>query len=515
MSKISICILKTKTINKMKSVIVVNLSELQIHPLVLETKRYLPNPFMTFSMKHYGQKTSVVVVERKGLFYIIDGGHRFYSAIEAGNVDTLECIVLDIPNSEIIDNRITYNQKTKVHLSEKCTNIEHMLGLLGNEQGKRNDLLGMNNIDGENEYGTAGKDKFEIACMQSGLDFSGRTLRKLMAVYEYEKNDSSLGLIEGIDNGTYKIDNAYNLMKSSEDKDDRKNTKQKIKAEALNKDIWFKVFNQSSVNLSNLKKYRPQFAMFSPTYWTMKEYRNQGVMKYGQEDTLKEYLDNSRKFIDALMEIMDENGVIVIVIGESYSGGYKSIITQYEMMLIDAGLEILGVCEWVKSNPTPVVVENFFRPANEKVIVCKMKGAVVNFHPKMKKTKEGKKMVKKSHKAKDGSNRYFVQAEETTISNIITTPVFNNSEYKKYDPTFTHDAPCPMAVYEAFVESYTLPGMTCIDIHCGAGQGLEVFARHGCNVVGVDIDPVSVEFCNKRMSMVLEERNESELLQAA
>jgi DNA modification methylase len=134
----------------------------------------------------------------------------------------------------------------------------------------------------------------------------------------------------------------------------------------------------------------------------------------------------------------------------------------------------------------------------------------------MKKTKEGKKMVKKSHKAKDGTNRHFVQDEETIISNIITTPVLNNSEYKKYDTNFTHDAPAPMAIYEAFVESYTLPGMTCIDIHCGAGQGLEVFARHGCNAIGVDIDPVSVDFCNKRMNMVLGERNQDlEFKQAA
>lgn len=499
----------------MKKTIRLELCELEVHELVLKIKYYKLNQFMVFSLKHFGQKTPIVVVLRNGKYYIIDGGYRFYAAKEAGNIDTLECVVLDIPNSEIIDNRITYNQKTKVHLSEKCINIEHMLGLLGNEQGKRNDLLGMQNINDENEYGTAGRDKFEIACMQSGLDFSGRTLRKLMAVYEYEKTDNSLGLIDGIDNGTYKIDSAYNLMLSSRDKDDKKRTKEKIKAEAVNKDVWFEVFNQSSVDLSNLKKYRPQFAMFSPTYWTMKEYRNQGEMKYGQEPTLMEYLDNSRKFIEALIDIMDENGVIVIVIGESFSGGYKSVITQYEMMLIEAGLEILGVCEWVKSNPTPVVVENFFRPANEKIIVCKMKGAVVNFHPKMKKTKEGKKMVKKSHKAKDGTNRFFVQAEETTISNIITTPVFNNSEYKKYDPTFTHDAPAPMEIYDIFTESYTLPGMNCIDIHCGSGQGLEVFARHGCNAIGVDIDPVSVEFCNKRMNMVLGDRTESELLQAA
>lgn len=493
----------------------VKLSELQIHPLVLKIKQYQPNQFMTFSMKNFGQKTAVIVVLKNGVYYIIDGGYRYYAAIEAGNIDALNCNVLNIPDSEILDTRITYNLKTKVHLSERCFNIEHLLGLIGSKQGKRNDILGMNKIDNDNEFGTAGKDRFEIACMQSGLKFSSRTLRKLMAVYDYEKIDNSLDLIEGIDNSKYSIDGAFNLMLSSGDKDGKKEARKQRKIEALNTDVWCKVFEQSSVDLSNLKEYRPQFAAFSPTYWGMKEYRNQGEMEYGQEPTLQEYLENSRKFIDALMDIMDENGVIVIIIGESYAGGYKSIITQYEMMLLEAGLEVIGRCPWIKSNSTPVILKDFFRPVDETILVCKMKGAKVNFNPKMKKTKEGKKMVKKSHKAKDGSERYFVQDEETVVSNVIITPVVNDSEYKKYDPEFTHDAPAPMAVYEQFVESYTLPGMTCIDIHCGAGQGLEVFARNGCNAIGVDIDPVSVEFCNKRMNMVLGERNETELQQAA
>ena len=493
----------------------VKLSELQIHPLVLKIKQYQPNQFMTFSIKHFTQKTDVIVVLRNGVYYIIDGGYRYYAAIEAGNIEALNCNVLNIPDSEILDTRITYNLKTKVHTSEICMNIEHMLNIIGNNQGKRNDILGMNNIDDDDEFGTAGRNRFEIACMQSGLNFSSRTLRKLMAVHEYEKTDNSLDLIEGIDNGTYKIDAAYKLMLSSRDKDGKKEARKQRKIEALNTNVWFKVFEQSSVDLSNLKKYRPQFGMFSPPYWTMKDYRNQSDMKYGQESTLLKYLENSKKFIDALMEIMDENGVIVIVIGESYAGGYKSIITQYEMMLIDAGLEIIGKSPWIKSNSTPVILKDFFRTVDETILVCKMRGAEVNFNPEMKKTKEGKKMVKKSHKAKDGSERYFVQDEETVVSNVIITPVVNDSEYKKYDPEFTHDAPAPMAVYQQFVESYTLPGMTCIDIHCGAGQGLEVFARNGCNAIGVDIDPVSVEFCNKRMNMVLGERNETELQQAA
>lgn len=493
----------------------VKLSELQIHPLVLKIKKYQPNQFITYSMKHFPKKTAVIVVLRNGIYYIIDGGQRYYSAIEAGNFEFLDCIVLNIPDSEILETRITYNVKTKVHMSEKCFNIEHLLGLIGTNQGKRNDLLGMDKLNDDNEFGTAGKNRFEIACMLSGLNFSSGTLRKLMAVYDYEKKDSSLDLIEGIDSGKYSIDGAYKLMLSSIEKDDKKAAREKIRIESLNTNVWFKIFQQSSVDLSNLKKYRPQFAAFSPTYWGMKEYRNQGEMEYGQEATVEEYIDNSKKFIEALIDIMDENGVFVIIIGESYAGGYKSVINKYETMLLETEIEIIGKSPWIKTNPTPTIVKDFFRVADETILVCKMKGAQVNFNPAMKPTKEGKKMVKKSHKAKDGTDRYFVQDDETVVSNVIITPVVNDSEYKKYDPDFTHDAPAPMAVYERFVKSYTLPGMTCIDIFCGAGQGLEVFARNGCNVIGVDIDPVSVEFCNKRMNMVLGERSESELQQAA
>jgi hypothetical protein len=156
----------------MKQTIRVPLGDLQIHPKVLVVKTYKPNPFMTFSMKYSGQKTPVIIVERNDGYKIIDGGYRYYSAIEAGNIETLECKIIAIPDAEILDTRITYNQKTKVHTSELCMNIEHMLGLMGNNQGKRNDILGMKNMDDDNEYGTAGKDNFEKACMLSGLKLS-------------------------------------------------------------------------------------------------------------------------------------------------------------------------------------------------------------------------------------------------------------------------------------------------------------------------------------------------------
>jgi DNA modification methylase len=501
----------------MQKLATVSLSELQIHPMVsgIINNTSYPSIQFQFSLKHDGQKTPIVVVKRENIYLVIDGVHRYNAAVELGNIKTLECEVLDIQDDQILDNRIVCNQKTKIHTIEVCRNIEHILGLIGSEQGKRNDLLGNKNLENENEFGTAGQDRFEKACSYSGLPFSARTLRKLMAVYDYEKVDNSLKLIDGIDTGKYKIDGAHKLMKSMIDKQSKKARRKQIEIESVTTNVWFELFEQSATDLSNLKHLKPKFAMFSPPYWKMRKYRNQGEILFGQEPSLQQYLENSKKTIDELVNILDENAVVIIVIGEAYKGGYKSITSQYELMLLDCGLDILGVCEWVKLNPTPAVPKYFFRPANEKIFVCKRKGAEISFSPKMRPTKDGKSSVKKCHSANNGTERYFVEDDSTIISNVITTAAFNHNEYKKYDPNFKHDAPCPMEIYDIMVSSYTMPGDTCIDIHCGSGQGLEVFARNGCNAIGVDIDPESIEFCEKRMRMVLGQECELELQMAA
>jgi DNA modification methylase len=490
----------------MKTLKKISLGELKIHQLVAGIINNTTNPSIQFSMKHDGQKTPIVVVKRGNGYSVIDGVHRYNAAVGLGNIETLECEVLDIPDGQILDTRIVYNQKSKVHTLEVCRNIEHILGLIGSEQGKRNDLLGIKNLDKEDEFGTAGQDRFEKACAYSGLTFSARTLRKLMAVYDYEKTDGTLSLIDGIDSGKFKIDSAFKLMKSITTKKDKKNKRKQLEIERIDSDVWFELFEQSATDLSNLKYLKPKFAMFSPPYWRMRKYKNQSEIKYGQEPKLHMYLDRCRTIISQLIDIMDENGIVVIVIGEAYKGGYKSITSQYELMLLECGLEILGVCEWVKLNPTPSVPKYFFRPANEKIIVCKMKGAEITFNSKMKPTKDGKSSIKKCHTAKNGVERHFVEDDTTIISNVITTAAFNHFEYKKYDPNFKHDAPCPMEIYDILVSSYTLPGETCIDIHCGTGQGLESFVRHGCNAIGVDIDPESIQFCEKRMNILLGER---------
>jgi hypothetical protein len=172
----------------MQKVATVSLGELQIHPLVsgvINNTLYAP---IQFSIKHDGQKTPIVVVKREVGYLIIDGVLRFNAAVELGNIETLECKILDIPDEQVLDTRIVHNQKSKVHTLEKCKNIERRLELIPSVQGKRNDLLSKKNLDDEDEFVAAGQGRFERVCMEADLPFSPRTLYKLMKVYNFEKN---------------------------------------------------------------------------------------------------------------------------------------------------------------------------------------------------------------------------------------------------------------------------------------------------------------------------------------
>jgi hypothetical protein len=487
---------------------------IQIHPEVLPFLKPRKASHIEYTMKMSSQITPILGNFVDGVFYITDGVIRYELAKKLG-LKYLKCLHVNISAEDVIKVRMMSNQRCKMSYMEIATYAEHTLGIFGNSQGKKRDeWLGMTNLEEDKNFGLAGKDRFELTCHLLDLPVKASSLRKLMSIHWHQKEDSSLRLIEGLDEGIYSIDSAYRLV-AKDNKINIKNHFKKNRIEAIqNANVWCKVFNQSSDDLSNLKKYKPKFAMFSPPYWKMKYYRNQGEMRYGRESTLEKYITNSRKFIDALTDIMDKDGVVVIVIGERYTGGYYGVINEYENMLKASGLEIIGKCPWIKTNPTPVNVNNFFRPADEMIFVCKIKGGSPVFNPTMVSTIDGEKSIKESHKSKNGAKRHFLQDGERIITNIIETPVCDKGEFQMYDPEFDHDAPCPMAVYDAFVESYTLPGMTCIDIYCGAGQGLEVFSRWGCNAIGVDIDPLSVEFCRKRMDMVLV-TNQKEVLPIA
>ena len=103
---------------------------------------------------------------------------------------------------------------------------------------------------------------------------------------------------------------------------------------------------------------------------------------------------------------------------------------------------------------------------------------------------------------------------ESCITNVLRTSVHNKSELKKVDEDFEHDAPCREDIYSPFIEAYSQPGETILDGFIGSGTAAVALSM-GRNLIGYDIDHESIEFTQKRIDKILEDRNNSQSNMAA
>lgn len=507
----------------MKNVTVemIPLDQIEIHPVVKDTYREKDLSYMKFSMRIYGQQNVVIVTKRKDKYLLVDGVDRYILATTEPdlNMESLECMVVYIPDEEILDYRIRYNQKTKPSIEETCIQVEHLLGIIGFSQGKKREQLDLGNENLDADFELLGKDRFELACKLLNLDFKSSTLRKLMSVFYFEtdpNNTKKLGLLGLIDKGDMNISKAYSKIKCVEGKDEEQEEMERLDYERKTVDVDYKLFSKSSIDLSDIPSNSVRLAMDSPPYWRILGYENQDEMLHGWEKTKEEYIENELRFRREIKRVLEPNGVMVVIIGDTYRDGYQGICRRLETALEDDGWRILDSATWVKSNPNPHPVDDHFIPGSEKIIVCcKSKDEKPVFHKVTKASADGKAGLKKSVKSKDGTQNYYYSDGNSCITNVFRTAGCNKEHFKKIDPNYTHPAPAPMEIYEPFIKAYTNPGSTFLEIFSGSGQGLEVGLRHGCNVIGYDINPVNINFCQKRLDMVLDERRGDELQMAA
>lgn len=505
---------------RQKEVELVKVENIKIHPLVSEIRSQRKTDMFKYTLDVNGQENPIHCVIRNGEVYVFDGCTRVAAGMEVDHLDELECIIHDIPDNQIMDKRIRLNQTSKTHLKEKCFYFEHTLGIIGKSQGKKRVLMGFDKIDEDTNFGDIGKDIYTIACHLTGLDLSASTARRLMYIYWLENENEkikALGLIDKINANEISINKAYGLLKDKKMKEDKK--AQRLHEVAQRETITgkYKLFNKSAFNLDFIEDESIDIAPFSPPYPdAMKIYRHQDEVKHGQEKTTEEYIANGMKACNEIKKKLKANGVMAVIINESFKGGYSSVVSRYEIALIANGWEIIGIIQWIKENPTPVRLNEFFQPADEKIIICKKKGGKPYFsHPVKENAGAGEFTIKQSHKSKDGDLRFYIGGDEIPTTNILITPVFNRSEFGDIDPKFKHDAPCPFAVYDKILGAYSRSGMNYLEIFSGSGQGLVSAMKHGLDVIGVEIDPVSIEFTKKRLDHLINERSKNSVKKLA
>ena len=484
-------------------------SDLEIHPKISPTIQEKNLSLMNYTMKRFGQQQPISIVIRDSKKYVVDGTSRTIVANSLG-LEFLDCLVLDTPEDEILECRIRINQKIKTSLIEKCLEIENFLNILGKSQGKKREVLGFQNQDSDEEYGLAGKDRFQIACVVLNLDIKPSTLRKLMFVFWKEYyGEQNTGTLKLLDEGKISISKAYDLLNVKESKSEKSKNLKRLDFESKFLDVNYKLYNTSSMNMEAVEDNSVSLFTDSHPYYQLRLYRNQDILSHGQERTVKEYVSNFVEFCREKRRKLVPGGVMVTVLGETYRNGYQGVCSKVEVALEEDGWELIDVNIWEKSNQKHTPHPLRFVNAYERIIVARKPGGETYFREVMRKSST------KDFKATKTSNGTFYMAgPESCITNVFKTSTHQTSELTVVDNEFTHDAPCPEKIYEYFIKAYSKPGDTIADGFVGSGT-IGVGLSMGRNVIGFDVDPVSIKFAKKRFDKILEEKDTPSVLRIA
>lgn len=475
---------------------------LEVHPLAAAVKCQTKNStgVLEFMMKEFGQTTPITAVVRNNKYLIIDGIERW--GITKNHPDkypTLDCNIIDLKDDEVIDRRIALNSQRKISIREKCMLVENVLGILGKRPGVKREIIEAL----EDKHSSKVKlDRYHFACHIADVDCSASTLRKLMTIYNSEEEQKER-LLDLIGIGEITIDKGFKILKSK--------SKKMKEAELLKMNHFgsgqkgkFKLYCKSSLNMSEIDDESIPLFIFSPPYWILRKYRNQGINPFGWEESVEEYIENLMMFIREIRKKLKKNGVMVIILGETYRDGYAGVCTKAETAIEKDGWKIKDVNIWVKKNPKFAPHPSRFSNGYERIIVACPTDEEPVFNPIKKPSAIGEYKVIPSSQLVNGNRNFSMASPEADITNVITTSVFNKKEHKVIDKEFTHDAPAPEQIYETFIKAYSMPGDTVVDNFVGSGT-VGVGLKLGRNVIGYDIDPASIDFCQKRFKAILGE----------
>lgn len=488
----------------------IDITSLKVHRLVEMV--YVPKDleYLRFTLDEWGQFQPITCIKKNEEYFIIDGVSRYHAALKCSTkISSLRCTIIELVDNEILDYRIKLNTRTNKPISELCLELQHILGVLGKKQGVKREILGLRREDFETEeFKGVRKDRIFWARQILGIKKSDKTIRKLMKVFEEEEmlpKDKKTGVIKLLDKGRISIDKAYKISRQKERKAKELTlvSNRKIGGDLIGKG--YQLYNKSSMIMDEVENETVRMMVQSSPYANaVRKYRFQDDLKHGQEETVDEFISNQIKFYREARKKLMPGGVLVLIIGESYLNGYQGVGTKLETALEADGWKIIDVNIWVKENPKYTPHPYRFVNAYEKIIVVSKPGSEPVFNDVKVQSSTGKFKVVAGGKRKNGETRYSMASPEASRQNVLITPTFNPSVLKNIDPDFTHDAPCREEIYETFIKAYSNPGDLILDQFVGACT-LSVGLKLGRNIIGYDVDPVSIEFSKKRCEYVLNE----------
>lgn len=498
------------------------------HPLIKATYKAKNLRFLVLTFQTAGQLEAIDVVKYKGKYYIVDGMSRYLAALHLG-FQSIRVRVLDLTEKQVKALRAHKNVKTKRPLSEQMEMVNLMLESLGSSQGKKRVWEEVLEICDTVESEKVLTDRFEIVRSVMDLEMSVGTLRKAVKVFQFVTEGTeevkNLKLLDKMDAGDMSIDAAFNLVKNFQKSEEERNTPNALEdIHHQGQKNWFKLFNKSNEDLSDLEDESIQTVIFSPPYWLQRIYPegiNIDGLKLGEEPTSDLYVENSVSIYRNLKRVLKKNGNLFINVAESYSDGVcANVISKLIIAMEKDGWYLVQNIIWKKSNPKPVGGKiDRLRPSTEVILHFALdkkdrfyrpfrvwdRESQITLQGGCNDEIEGDKKQKKNKYSLDKPLISFTDfLEEQEVAGVVSGSVVNKSQLKKIDSEFNHIAPSPEYISIIPILTTTRPGDIVLDIYTGTSSLLSFPLRFFRNVIGFDTDSKSIEFSEKHLQSILD-----------
>jgi DNA modification methylase len=506
-------------------VINIEISTVEPHPEVYKT--YLPKNLhgLKTTMDKFGQVDPIKVVQRGEKYLIFDGISRYKAALEL-NWERIKVEVFDLTEQDVLDQAVLRSIKTKKSLKELCNLAELFLGILGSSQGKVRETLG--DITAPDDYyGLAGKDRYEIACELTGSDFSASTLRKLIKVKEFEDNGDEnvkkLGLMDKLDSGQMKPNQAFNLMSSYQQGNDEQDKNALTDALDFVEGNRFKLYNKTCEDLSDVPDDSVSLCLMSNPYYKQRNYpdgtKPPDVIPHGQEPTVEEYVKKQVEVCRGMKPKLKDTGSLVIVMADSYDGKHLRVTHKFIDAMVEDGWAFIDEWIWKKTNPKPnggsTAGNRRLQTTFEKILHF-AKDEDKYYFRDFKNWLEGEGFGVAKGRAKDKADgkkgygwsltrpheRFRNFLDDQQVAKVIETNVFHWSEFNEVDPKFRHLAPYPAVIPILPILMLSPIDSVILDCYSGTSTTAAVALELGRSAIGYDTDKESIRFSKKRLELV-------------
>ena len=406
-------------------------------------------------------------------------GHRRLQAIKQLGWKSVEVIVRkDIAKENEAFYLVQYNQQRIKLASEQLKEILVLLDHFRTGQGTRTDLTSIN-VD---RSSTRSK-------VAANLGVSYGNISKLLFIH-----DNCPELMDHIDAGRMTINQAHLEAKrqisfQSVVGKTNGNGHTPIQVEIADQYV---IYNKSSERMDELQNESVNLVITSPPYYGK---RNYGIPdQIGLESTIEAYLDSLERVFAETKRVLEEDGALFVVIGDTYvEGCLQSIPHRLALRLMNLGFIQRNCIVWKKINPKPEGTTKRWSTSTEFVFFFTQSlNHRFDIDAIRVPYKDNALSNPPRHRKLNGQMQLGTSNLHHPLGKVPSDFIETNVASINLDEDIEHPAMFPEELIEPFVKATTEKNDLVLDVFAGSGTTGVVALDLGRRFVGYEING---DFC--------------------